>query len=333
VACIRTKYQQFRTLTPAANEFYGLDRIDQRDLPLNNLYNYSDSGLVVYILDTGTPINPGQFTIIPDPFPGGPHYRSASAFDTFGGGGLDYDDHGSSVASIVAGITFGVAKHARPLSVKVCTDAAGCPASNVIAGINWIIANHQGVAVANMSFGGPPSSSEDTAVRNLMAAGVLAVIAAGNDNNNAAGHSPARVVEALTVGATMKDDSRASYSNFGAVDLYAPGGSVALSQAIPTAGSSGLRGFDGTSAAAPHVAGVAALYWQLNPTANAYEVGGAIKKGSTWNKVTNLPFAGPDNLLYSRFDMQPSHIGGTSSVYRYYNGVLATISTLPTSTN
>jgi len=163
----------------------------------------------------------------------------------------------------------------------------------------------------------------DAAARNAMAAGIIVVVAAGNNNVNAANYSPGRVVEIVTVGATLKDDQRAPYSDFGAVDLYAPGGDVAAGQGIPTVNSDGsLVDFDGTSAAAPHVAGVAAVY--ANNGSSSYVNAGEIKKGSTWNKVTNLSYPGPDNLLYSLYPYPPnvSHFGGSVPFYRYYNGVV-----------
>lgn len=321
---LNTIDQAQQNLSPGPNDFYGIDRIDQRDLPLNNLYTFFENGCCVanvFILDTGFPVTQGQWpgsqAFIP------PLVRIHMGFDTFGGNGQDFNNHGSSVTSIIGGTTFGVAKHAELFTVKVCDDNGSCPTSNAIAGLNWVIANHQSTAVVNMSLGGPPSSSLDTAVRNAMASNLIVVVAAGNNNDNAAGHSPSRVVEALTVGATLNNDARASYSNFGGVvDLYAPGGD-APSQGIPTVGTDGnVRGFDGTSAAAPHVSGVAALYLEFNPGASSYVAAGEIKKGSSWNKVTNLPFPGPDNLLYSLFPKTVSHFGDSIPFYRYYNGVI-----------
>ncbi|HEY6230633.1 MAG TPA: S8 family serine peptidase [Pyrinomonadaceae bacterium] len=320
---LNTIAQTQQSLSPGPSDFYGIDRVDQRDLPLNNIYSYFQGGCCpsnVFILDTGMPISTGQWpgsqAFIP------PLVRVHNAYDTFGGNGLDFNNHGSSVASIIGGVTYGVAKNAELYTVKVCDDSGGCQTSNAIAGLNWVIANHQGTAVVNMSLGGFPSSSLDTAVRNAEASNLIVVVAAGNDNDNASSHSPSRVVEALTVGATLNNDARASYSNFGGVvDLYAPGGDVPT-QGIPTVASAGgTRPFDGTSAAAPHAAGVAALYLSFNPGVSSYVAAGELKKGSTWNKVTNLPYAGPDNLLYSLFPMSVSHFSGSIPFYRYYSGV------------
>jgi len=315
-----TQAQQF--LSPGPNTFFGIDRINQVDLPLDNVYSYfGEGGAHVYILDTGTPIvTSSEFTILESGI-----VRAFVGFDTFGGNGLDFNNHGTAVAGIIGGRTFGVAKKALLVGVKVCDNNGNCPTSNVISGLNWVIANHQGSVVANMSLSGPPSSTLDTAVRNAMASSVLVVAAAGNNNSNAANFSPARVLEALTVGATLNNDSRASYSNFGAVvDLYAPGGSLP-SQGIPTVGTDGsVIGFDGTSAAAPHASGVAALYIRQtlgDPIATTYVVAGELKKRASFNKVTNLPVAGTRSLLYSLFSPESFvHTQGSVPFYRYYNG-------------
>lgn len=316
--------EQGQTLSPGPNQFYGIDRIDQRDLPLNNLFlgtgNGPGGGRHVYILDTGFPLDCHEFMSFGGAFP----CRLVNAHDTFGGFGADVHNHGSKVAGIIGGRNYGVAKSATLHTVKVCNDNGDCFASNAIAGLDWVVANanHQQPAVINMSLILTANTSVDTAARNAMAAGIIVVAAAGNNEVNAENYSPGRVVEIVTVGATLKNDQRAQYSNWGAVDLYAPGGDVAAGQGIPTVNSNGsLADFDGTSAAAPHVAGVAAAY-AFNGF-SSYVNAGEIKKGSTWNKVTNLPSPGPDNLLYSLFPnpANVSHFGGSVPFYRYYSGV------------
>lgn|GEM_PF-3067334 len=308
-------------LNPGPGVFFGLDRIDQRTLPLNNIYSYFNEGrgVVAYILDSGLGFPSAEFN---DPFVVN-GYRAFVAYDTFGGQGFDNVGHGTSVAGIIGGRTYGVAKGVALRAVKVCSTLDNCPTSNVIAGLNWVVANGARPAVVNMSLGGGPGSDAlDTAVRNTMAAGVLTVMAAGNQSSDAALFSPSRVAEALTVGATLNDDTRANYSNYGGVvDVYAPGGDRDLGQAIPTIGAdASVVGFDGTSAAAPHVTGVAALYLNANPNMSAYVLGGEIKKAATFNQVTNLPYPMPDNLLYCLLTQPVGHGDGTIPAYRYYNG-------------
>ncbi len=312
--------QQF--LNPGPNTFFGIDRIDQRDLPLDNIYHAQGGGgffgPYAYILDTGLLFG-HQFH--PE-FVSSSVARAAIAHDTFGGDGIDRNNHGSAVAGIIGGNTYGVAKAVFIRAVKVCTDSGSCPTSNTIAGLDWVIANRVNPAVVNMSLGGPASSAIDSAVRNTIASGVLVVVSAGNDSADASNFSPARVVEALTVGATLNNDARAGYSNFGSVvDLFAPGGENP-SQGIPTIGANGSEiRFDGTSAAAPHATGVAITYLSVNTSASPYIVGGELRKNSTPNKVTNLPnpTGTTDNLLFSNFPLSVEHISGTVPVYRYWN--------------
>jgi len=270
------------------NATFGLDRIDQRDLPLNSTYNYSYTGAGVnaYVIDTGIRPTHQEF--------GG---RASANYDAFGGNGIDCHGHGSHVAGTIGGGTYGVAKEVRIYGVRVL-DCGGSGAwSGVIAGIDWVTANHVKPAVANMSLGGGAVDSVDAAVRNSISAGVTYVIAAGNSNDDASFYTPARVTEALTVGATDSSDTRASFSNYGSVlDLFAPG--VFITSAWYDSDTS-TQTISGTSMAAPHVAGVAALYLQDNSGASPATVNQAIINNATPNKVTGPGPGSPNRLLFS----------------------------------
>jgi subtilisin family serine protease len=269
------------------NATWGLDRIDQRDRPLNGTYVYTTtgSGVNAYIIDTGIRRTHGQF--------GG---RAFAGFDAFGGSTTDCNGHGTHVAGTVGGSTYGVAKSVRLYAVRVLNCSGSGTNSGVIAGVDWVTANHVKPAVANMSLGGGASSALDTAVRNSIAAGVTYAVAAGNSNANAGNYSPARVGEAITVGATTSTDARASYSNYGSVvDIFAPGSSI--TSAWHTSNTA-TRTISGTSMASPHVAGVAARYLQSNPSASPATVRNAIVNDATTGRITGLPTGTSNRLLF-----------------------------------
>jgi len=272
------------------NPPWGLDRIDQRNRPLSAsyTYNWTGSGVRAYIIDTGIRTTHTQF--------GG---RASNVFDAFGGNGADCNGHGTHVAGTVGGTTYGVAKSALLRGVRVLDCNGSGSTSGVIAGVDWVRQNHIAPAVANMSLGGGISTALDTAVNNLSNAGVAIAVAAGNSNANACNSSPARAANAITVGATTSTDARASFSNFGTcVDLFAPGQGILSAWFSSNTATATLSG---TSMASPHVAGVAALYKQQNPSASGVTVRNAIVNNATTNVVTNPGTGSPNRLLYSLF--------------------------------
>lgn len=270
---------------------WGLDRVDQRALPLNRTYTSETSGAGVraYVVDTGIRASHRDL--------GG---RVASGFTAIsdGRGTDDCDGHGTHVAGTVGGGAYGVAKAATLVPVRVLGCDGTGTTSGVIAGVDWITRNGARPAVANMSLGGPASTALDTAVRSSIRSGVTYAVAAGNDGVDACGDSPARVAEGLTIGATGRSDARPTWSNWGAcVDFFAPG--VDITSAIHT-DDTGATTFSGTSMAAPHVAGAAALVLEQRPTATPAEVESALSGALTRGVVTSarstnnhLLFVGP----------------------------------------
>ncbi|MFD5427504.1 S8 family peptidase [Streptomyces sp. NPDC127084] len=276
---------------------WGLDRIDQRALPLSTTYGYGTtaSNVNAYVIDTGIRTSHSEF--------GG---RASVGTDTVGDGrrGQDCQGHGTHVAGTVGGRTYGVAKNVKLIAVRVLDCEGSGTTAGVIAGVDWVTAHATKPAVANMSLGGAASDSLDNAVQRSIASGVSYAIAAGNGNflglpANACSYSPARVPEAITVGATDNGDRRASFSNFGScLDLFAPG--VGITSAWKDSDTA-TGTISGTSMATPHTAGVAALYLANHPTAAPAQVRDALVSAATSGKVADPRFGSPNRLLYSRF--------------------------------
>ncbi|MFD5028908.1 S8 family peptidase [Streptomyces sp. NPDC058220] len=268
---------------------WGLDRIDQASLPLDQKYTYPDSaggGTTVYVIDTGVRITHQDF--------GG---RASYGYDAVDNDNTaqDGNGHGTHVAANTAGTAYGVAKKARVVAVRVLNNAGSGTTAQVVAGIDWVTQNHSGPSVANVSLGGGADPALDAAVQNSIRSGVTYAIAAGNSGANAQNYSPARVPEAITVGATTSTDARASYSNYGTrVDLFAPGSSITSAWNTSDTASSTISG---TSMATPHVAGAAAVYLSGHPTATPAQVATALVNGATSGVVTNPGSGSPNKLL------------------------------------
>lgn len=280
--------------TVQTNATWGLDRIDQQSLPLSGSYTYfgDGSGVHVYIIDTGIRATHVDF--------GG---RASGAFSVIDGGTDDCNGHGTHVAATVGGSAFGVAKKVTLHAVRVFGCGSMGFTSDMISGVDWVTAHHLAPAVANMSLGGGASVALDTAVQNAIKAGVTVVVAAGNSAADACLTSPARVGAAITVGASGSADRTAGFSNYGpCLDLYGPGVFItSASNASDTA--SGYK--SGTSMAAPHVSGVAALYLQAHPTAGAAEVAWQIAKNASSGLLSGLVASSPNLLLYNQFNSEP----------------------------
>ena len=281
------------------NAPWNLDRADQRGLPLDGNFDYSNNGAGahVYILDTGIRTSHQEF--------GG---RASVSLDVIGDGqnGQDCNGHGTHVAGTVGGQTYGIAKGAWLHSVRVLPCSGSGQISDVISGIDWVKANRVNPAVANISITAPGTSpSLESAVTNAIASGVVFTIAAGNSQWDACDYTPARTPNAITVAATAEADERALYSNWGpCVDLFAPGNAVTSSG---NSSDSSTRVLSGTSMAAPLVAGVAAVYRASNPSASPSAVAQAINAATTLGVVTNIDgTSSPNKLLYSWIFGAPS---------------------------
>jgi len=296
-----------------AGATWGLDRVDQPFLPLDESYQYPDQagqGVNVYVIDTGIRDSHQEFTgrVIEG--------RNFALNDTglLGLGGLplvgsllnvggetdpsdttDCNGHGTHVASTAVGSEYGVAKQASVAAVRVLDCSGAGTNSDVIAGVDWVAANHQEPAVANMSLGGGNSDALDDAVRGAVEQGVTFVVAAGNSDADACSGSPNRVPEAITVGSTTRDDQRSSFSNFGTcLDLFAPGSEIT---AAWYQSDTETNTISGTSMASPHVAGTAALLLGANPGMTPAQVDTAIEALASDNVLGDINSGSPNLLL------------------------------------
>ena len=280
-----------------ANATWGLDRIDQRTLPLSNSYTYNQTGAGVdaYCIDTGIRFTHVDF--------GG---RAVTGVDeiTPGGTAADGNGHGTHTAGTIGGATYGVAKGVHLIAVRVLDNSGSGSYSQVIAGIDWVTGDHTTrPAVANMSLGGPVSTALDDAVRRSIADGVTYCVSAGNSSANVSTQSPADVAEAITVGATDINDGFASFSNFGAgVDISGPGVNVTSDW---NTSNTATNTISGTSMSCPHTSGTVALYLEANPSATPAAVASALTSNATTGVITGLPSGTANRLLYSLFGPPP----------------------------
>jgi subtilisin family serine protease len=290
-------YQAIATQNPTPS--WGLDRVDQRTLPLNNSFTYPTGGSAVhiYIIDTGIRLTHNDFA-----------GRMGNGFDavTSGGTANDCQGHGTHVAGTAGGTIYGIMKTAILHPVRVLDCSGNGTTSGVIAGVNWVASNFVGPAVSNMSLAGGVSTTLDNATNAMVAAGVVSAVAAGNDNGaNACNLSPARAANAITVGSTTSTDARSSFSNIGTcLDIFAPGSIIISDHHLSNTATATMSG---TSMASPHVAGAAALYRSFNPTHTTTQVANALTSNATLNVVTNPGSGSPNRLLYMGF------IGGTQN--------------------
>ncbi|RJE73350.1 alkaline serine protease [Pseudoalteromonas sp. MSK9-3] len=284
------------TKADQGNAIWGLDRVDQTDLPLNSNYHYDydGSGVTAYVIDTGVLISHNEFG-----------NRASHGYDFIDNdnNATDCNGHGTHVAGTVGGNSYGVAKNVNVVGVRVLGCNGSGSNSGVIAGINWVKNNASGPSVANMSLGGGASQATDDAVNNAVASGISFVVAAGNDNRSACNYSPARAANAITVGSTTSSDGRSSFSNYGnCLDIYAPGSSI---KSAWYNSNSATNTISGTSMASPHVAGAVALYLDQNPSLSPSQIDSLLSQRSSKNKVSDAKSGSPNELLYTLGTVQP----------------------------
>ncbi|MFI6080501.1 S8 family peptidase [Streptomyces sp. NPDC051217] len=275
-----------KSLVPASS--WGLDRIDQQELPLDGLYDAKSTGkgVTAYVVDTGIDFGHDEFG-----------ERARPGYDAIGDGrqGKDCQGHGTHVAGTVAGRTHGVAPEADLVSVRVLDCKGKGTWSGILAGFDWVAANAKQPAVLNGSLGGPKSVAVNNAATALSQRGVLPILAAGNDAVDACSVSPASAEGVVTVGSTDRNDKQSSFSNHGkCLSLYAPGAAIVSAKL-----GGGSVSLNGTSMASPHVAGVAALYKAEHPDATPEELADWLSGSATENRLSAVGEGSPNRLLFT----------------------------------
>jgi len=286
------KDQVFKSnATTQTNATWGLDRSDQRNLPLNSTYNADGNaqGVPVYVVDTGVLASHQDFA---------GRVKAGYTAVSDGKGTTDCNGHGTHVAGTIAGTKYGIAKSASIIPVRVLDCNGSGTTSTVIAGLDWVASQNPRNAVVNLSLGGGTSTALDDAINRVVNKDIVVVVAAGNNNADACNYSPSRVPAAITVGATTNQDHRANYSNYGKrLDVFAPGSNITsdwYSSNTATATASG------TSMASPHVAGLAAILRAIYTGENVSQITNRILNKATTNKVTDSQTGSPNRLLYTR---------------------------------
>ena len=286
------KDQVFKSnATTQTNATWGLDRSDQRNLPLNSTYNVDGNaqGVPVYVVDTGVLASHQDFA---------GRVKAGYTAVSDGNGTTDCNGHGTHVAGTIAGTKYGIAKSASIIPVRVLDCNGSGTTSTVIAGLDWVASQNPRNAVVNLSLGGGTSTALDDAINRVVNKDIVVVVAAGNNNADACNYSPSRVPAAITVGATTNQDQRANYSNYGkCLDVFAPGSNITsdwYSSNTATATASG------TSMASPHVAGLAAILRAIYTGENVPQITNRILNKATTNKVTDSQTGSPNRLLYTR---------------------------------
>lgn len=288
--------QSYRLSVVQNDAPWGLDRIDQRSGSLNDRFEYeaTGSGVDIYIMDTGIRLSHTEF--------GG---RAQFGANTVGGTNDDCNGHGTHVAGIAGGQTFGVAKGATLVSVKVLNCNGAGDTATILNGLNWILTNHNPSrpSIASLSLGGEASQTVDIAVGNLITAGITVVVAAGNEDEDACNFSPARVSNAITVGATTASDKRASYSNYGTcLDVFAPGSSIVSAWITSNTATAVISG---TSMATPFASGVVAQFLEENADATPAQASSALVDSATTNRLSGIGSGSPNRLLFTPITLGP----------------------------